>query len=213
MKIAKIKMTAVALALTVSSTVTNAWDVVFDPTAVLNMVQQLAQMQQQYEVMKQQYESTTGNTGIGTSGINKVNDIVSGSWQDVVSNQKSGSFGTAQKTYDKVLTTIGQSGMKDLLSNDRYKRDYNTVKTGFAFSDASYNALNEHVANLTTLKNKINSTQSVKEAQDLANAIAIEQGYISSISAKLSAVQTNLQSNSASGNITSTQSFKSWLGN
>lgn len=136
-----------------------------------------------------------------------------GSWQDVVANQKTGSFGNAQKAYDKVLTTIGSDGMNQLLGNDQYKRNYNTVKTGFAFSDASYNALNEHVANLTTLKNKINSTRNIKEAQDLANAIAIEQGYINSIGAKLSAVQTNLASNNASSGVTSTQSFKSWFGN
>ena len=206
-----LKSTLVALSLATASTMSNAYDIVFDPTAVTNMVKQLAQMQQQYEIMKKQYESTTGNTGIGST--KDVKDVVSGSWQDVVNNQKSGSFGSAQKSYDKVLTTIGANGMKDLMSNDKYKRDYNTVKTGFAFSDASYNALNEHVANLTALKNKINSTQSVKEAQDLANAIAIEQGYINSIGAKLSAVQTNLASNNASSGVTSTQSFKSWFGN
>ena len=207
-----LKSTLIAISLATASTFSNAYvQVVFDPTAVANMVKQLAQMQQQYEVMRKQYESTTGNTGIGTT--KDVKDVVSGSWQDVVNNQKSGSFGSAQKSYDKVLTTIGADGMKDLMCNDKYKRDYNTVKTGFAFSDASYNALNEHVANLTDLKNKINSTQSVKEAQDLANAIAIEQGYINSIGAKLSAVQTNLESNSSSGKITSTQSYKSWFGN
>ena len=210
MKMNKIKMSAVAFALAFTANTANAWDVVFDPTAVANMVNQ---MQQQYEIMKKQYESTTGNTGIGTSGVKNVQDVVSGSWQDVVANQKTGSFGNAQKAYDKVLTTIGSDGMNQLLGNDQYKRNYNTVKTGFAFSDASYNALNEHVANLTTLKNKINSTRNIKEAQDLANAIAIEQGYINSIGAKLSAVQTNLASNNASSGVTSTQSFKSWFGN
>ncbi|MDD2817035.1 MAG: type IV secretion system protein [Thiotrichaceae bacterium] len=213
MKMNKIKISAVAFALAFTANTANAWDVVFDPTAVANMVKQLVQMQQQYEIMKKQYESTTGNTGIGTSGVKNVQDVVSGSWQDVVANQKTGSFGNAQKAYDKVLTTIGSDGMNQLLGNDQYKRNYNTVKTGFAFSDASYNALNEHVANLTTLKNKINSTRNIKEAQDLANAIAIEQGYINSIGAKLSAVQTNLASNNASSGVTSTQSFKSWFGN
>ncbi|KQQ65462.1 type IV secretion system protein [Acinetobacter sp. Leaf130] len=211
MKMNKIKVSAIALALAFTTNQANAWDVVFDPTAVANMVKQLVQMQQQYEIMKKQYESTTGSYGIGSS--TKSVDVVSGSWQDVVANQKTGSFGTAQKTYDKVLTTIGTQGMNELLSNDSYKRNYNTVKTGFAFSDASYNALNEHIANLSSLKNKINSTRNIKEAQDLANAIAIEQGYINSIGAKLSAVQTNLASNSASSGVTSTQSFKTWFGN
>lgn len=68
-------MSAVAFALAFTNTA-NAWDVVFDPAAVANMVKQLVQMQQQYEIMKKQYESTTGNTGIGTSGVKNVQDVV-----------------------------------------------------------------------------------------------------------------------------------------
>lgn len=88
MKMNKIKMSGLALALAFTANTANAWDVVFDPTAVANMVKQLVQMQQQYEIMKKQYESTTGNSGIGTSGVKNVQDVVSGSWQDVVANQK-----------------------------------------------------------------------------------------------------------------------------
>ena len=69
MKMTKTKMAAVAFAMMFTTNSANAWDVVFDPTAVANMVKQLAQMQQQYAIMKKQYESTTGNSGIGTSGV------------------------------------------------------------------------------------------------------------------------------------------------
>lgn len=185
--------------------------VVYDPTAVSNLVKQLSQMKQQYEVLKKQYSAVTGNSGIGTTGVKGINDIVSGSWQDIVANQKAGAFGSAQKAYDKVLTTIGSQGMNELMSNDQYKRNFDTVKASFAFSDVAYSALNEHLANLKTLQSKVGSTQSLKDSQDLANAISIEQSYISSITGKLSAVQTNLASNSASRNVTSTQSYKSWF--
>ncbi|MDO5073139.1 MAG: type IV secretion system protein, partial [Neisseria animaloris] len=40
-----------------------AWDVVFDPTAVMQAVQQLAQLKAQYEQLKQQYQAVTGNGG------------------------------------------------------------------------------------------------------------------------------------------------------
>ena len=60
MKMSKTKITAVAFALLFTANPAKAWDVVFDPTAVANMVKQLAQMKQQYEIMKKQYESTTG---------------------------------------------------------------------------------------------------------------------------------------------------------
>ena len=55
MKMNKIKMSAVAFALAFTANTANAWDVVFDPTAVANMVKQLVQMQQKYEIMKKQY--------------------------------------------------------------------------------------------------------------------------------------------------------------
>ena len=72
-----LKSTLIAISLATASTFSNAYvQVVFDPTAVANMVKQLAQMQQQYEVMRKQYESTTGNTGIGTT--KDVKDVVSG---------------------------------------------------------------------------------------------------------------------------------------
>ena len=51
----KIKIAFTALALSFSASNASAWDVVFDPTAVANMVKQLVQMQQQYEIMKKQY--------------------------------------------------------------------------------------------------------------------------------------------------------------
>lgn len=136
--------------------------VVYDPTAVSNLVKQLSQMKQQYEVLKKQYSAVTGNSGIGTTGVKGINDIVSGSWQDIVANQKAGAFGSAQKAYDKVLTTIGSQGMNELMSNDQYKRNFDTVKASFAFSDVAYSALNEHLANLKTLQSKVGSTQASK---------------------------------------------------
>ena len=81
-----------------------------------------------------------------------------------------------------------------------------------AFSEVSYDALEVHLKNLDQLKNRLNETKTIKEAQDLANAIAIEQAEISAITARLNAVQTNLASDSGSKGITSNQAYNGWLG-
>lgn len=185
-------------------------DVVFDPAAVAQMFQQYEQMRQQYVTLKQQYEAVTGTTDY-LKNLKKT-DIVSGSWQDVVQNQ-SGALGNYQKVYDNLLTVLDGKQLNSLMDSSQFKHTYENVRMGFSFSEASYNALNEHIDNLNQLKAKINTTQTIKEAQDLANAIAIEQGLVSTITARLSAVQTNLASDSGGQTITSGQTFSSWLGN
>ena len=186
-----------------------AWDVVFDPTALTQAVQQLAAMKQQYDELKKQYKAVTGNTNYST-GLKKP-EIVAGTWQDVVQNQ-GGAFGDKQKVYDKMLTVMGGKELDKLMDGQQYKQSYETVRMGMVFSDASYGALEEHIKNLNTLRDKLNTTKTVKEAQDLANAIAIENAMIQTITAKLSAVQTNLAADSGKGKLTSSQGFNAWIG-
>lgn len=187
-------------------------DVVFDPAAVGQMVQQYQQLQQQYAALKQQYKALTGTTNY-TKNLPKT-EIVSGSWQDVVSNQGSnGALKNAQQVYDKLLTVMGGKQLDSLMDSAQFKQSYETVRMGMAFSEVSYNALDVHLKRLDQLKNEINNTKTIKEAQDLANAIAIEQAEISTITARLSAVQTNLASDTGSKGITSNQAYNGWLGN
>ena len=210
------KLVAVAI---VSMMITRpAWaifgvgDVVFDPAAVGQMVQQYQQLQQQYQQLKQQYEAVTGTTNY-LQGLKK-SDIVSGSWQDVVSSQgKGGTWNNAKAVYDKLLTVMNGKQLDSLMDSQQFKHNYQSVRMGMAFSEASYNALEVHIQNRDNLKSKINTTQTIKEAQDLANAIAIEQAQISTITARLSAVQTNLASDTGSKGVTSNQSYSGWLGN
>lgn len=187
-------------------------DVVFDPAAVGQMLQQYQQLQQQYTALKKQYEAVTGTTDY-LSGLKKT-EIVSGSWQDVVSSQgSSGALKNAQQVYDKLLTVMEGKQLNSLMDSRQFKQNYENVRMGMAFSEVSYNALEVHLKNLENLKAKINTTQTIKEAQDLANAIAVEQAEISTITARLSAVQTNLASDSGSKGITSNQVYSGWLGN
>ena len=184
-------------------------DVVFDPAAVAQAIQQVQTMRQQYEEAKRQYEAMTGNTNY-SNGL-KQPEIVSGSWQDVVRNQ-GGAFGSKQQLYDKMLSVMDGKDLARLMNNTQFKQSYENVRMGMAFSDASYGALEEHIENLNKLREQLNSTKSIKEAQDLANAIAIENAMIQTITARLSAVQTNLIADSGKDDIVSSQGYNAWLG-
>lgn len=187
-----------------------AWGIVFDPTAVAQAIQMVAQLQQQYEQLKNQTEAMSGSYNVG-SGLNKVNDILPGSWQDVVSTQK-GAFGTKQETYDKLMKVVSDQALTDMMSNNKtFKDNYNNVRMGMAVSNASYEALNEHIKNLNILSAKINSTKNIKEAQDLANQIAIEQGFITAINARLGAIQSNMTASMSNGSVSSAQKLNGWL--
>ena len=187
-----------------------AWGVVFDPTAVAQAIQMVAQLQQQYEQLKNQTQAMSGSYNVG-SGLTNVKDIVPGSWQDVVSTQK-GAFGTKQETYDKLMKVISDQALNDMMTNNKtFKDNYNNVRMGMAVSNASYEALNEHIKNLNILSAKINSTRNIKEAQDLANQIAIEQGLISAINARLGAIQSNMTASVSNGSVSSAQKMNAWL--
>ena len=115
-----------------------------------------------------------------------------------------------QATYDKLMQVIPRAEMDKLMQNGQFANNYNTVRMGMAVSDASYEALNEHIHNLQVLSAKINTTRNIKEAQDLGNQIAIEQTYISAINARLGAVQTSLSSTASNDGVSSTQKINAW---
>ena len=98
------------------------------------------------------------------------------------------------------------------MDSSQFKASYENIRMGFAFSDASYDALNEHMENLEKLRSQLNSTTTIKEAQDLANAIALENAQIQVITAKLGAVQNNLSATSGSKSVTNAQSYNAWMG-
>ena len=108
------------------------------------------------------------------------------------------------------MQVLAKAEMDKLMQNGQFANNYNTVRMGMAVSDASYEALNEHIHNLQILSGKINTTRNIKEAQDLGNQIAIEQTYISAINARLGAVQTSLSSTASNDGVSSAQKINAW---
>lgn len=172
----------------------------FDAATIVQLQQHLKQLQEQYATLKNQYSAITGSYGRGQIGLSDaVNSasVVPGSWQEVVAQQKSGGFATKQASYEKLINTLPQ----DLFANPQaqhtttYKMSTDSVRAALAGGDALYSEVQTHLKNLTQMGQLVDSTANIKDAQDLQNRIATENGMLHSAIAKLNAMNMNLQAN------------------
>lgn len=172
----------------------------FDAATVLQLQQQFKQLQEQYTTLKDQYAAVTGSYGRGQTGLSDaVNSasVVPGSWQEVVAQQKNGAFATKQASYEKLINTLPQ----DLFANPQaqnattYKMSTDSVRAALAGGDSLYSQVQTHLNNLARISQLVDSTVNIKDAQDLQNRIATENGMLQSAIAKLNAMNMNLQAN------------------
>lgn len=171
------------------------------------LAQELQQLQQQYETLKQQYETQQniqgnleGTYGRGAIGLNESIDassVVPGSWQEVVSQQSSGAYGSKQSYYESLINTLPQK-LFDNPDGQRakdYQLSSNSVRAAMSGGDALYSEVQVHLNNLATLSAQVDTTTNAKDAADLQNRIAAENGMLTSAQSKLSALNMNLQAN------------------
>lgn len=172
----------------------------FDAATILQLQQHLRQLQEQYATLQNQYAAITGSYGRGQVGLNDaVNSasVVPGSWQEVVAQQRNGRFAAKQATYEQLINTLPQ----DLFANPQaqhattYKMSTDSVRAALAGGDALYSEVQTHLKNLTQMAQLVDSTANTKDAQDLQNRIATENGMLHSAIAKLNAMNMNLQAN------------------
>jgi type IV secretion system protein VirB5 len=163
--------------------------------------QQIAEMKRQYDQLKQQYDAVTGSYGRGQIGLAdsiKATSVVPGSWQEVVALQSKGAYGTKQDQYEQLIKTMPQ----ELFQNPQgqtastYKLSTDSVRAAMSGGDALYAQVQTHLNNLAKLSQQVDSTSNVKDAQDLQNRIAAENGMLQSAMGKLNAMNLNLQANS-----------------
>lgn len=173
------------------------------------LAQNLATLQQQYQTLKDQYETQgeilknlQGTYGRGSIGLDdSINSasVVPGSWQEVVSRQNSGAYGSKQSYYEELVNTLPQ----ELFANPEGNRarDYqlssDSVVAALSAGDALYSEVQVHLNNLATLGSQVDTTTNAKDAADLQNRIATENGMLSSAQSKLQALNMNLQANLA----------------
>ena len=161
---------------------------------------QLAQMKQQYDQMRAQYAAVTGSYGRGQIGLQdslNASSVVPGSWQEVVALQAKGAYASKQGAYEQMLRTMPQELFRDSQgqSATTYKLSTDSVRAALSGGDALYSQVQTHLNNLARMNSQVDSTQNVKDAQDLQNRIAIENGMLQSALGKLSVMNTNLQAN------------------
>ncbi|KIJ00011.1 MULTISPECIES: type IV secretion system protein [Xanthomonas] len=172
----------------------------FDMATVLQLQQQFQQLQEQYKTLKDQYAAVTGSYGRGQMGLSdsiSSASVVPGSWQEVVAQQQSGAFGSKQAAYEKLINTMPQ----DLFANPQaqnattYKMSTDAVRAALAGGDSLYAEVQTHLNNLARMSQQVDTTVNIKDAQDLQNRIAGENGMMQSAMAKLNAMNMNLQAN------------------
>lgn len=171
-----------------------------DLEAIFQLKKQFDQMQKQYETLKQQYSAVTGSYGRGQIGLGQSIDaasVVPGSWQEVVAQQQRGAFGSRQSFYEKLINTMPQDlfAKPNAQNATTYKMSTDSVRAALAGGDVLYSEVQTHLNNLAVMSRQIDTTANIKDAQDLQNRIASENGMLQSAMAKLNAMNMNLQAN------------------
>ena len=207
---ARMKKLGLATAITLTlGGAANAGVPTFDYANAAAMAQELLQLQEQFKVLKQQYETQTnimnnmrGSYGRGSIGLNdSINSasVVPGSWQEVVSRQNSSAYGSKQSHYEELVNTLPQELFANPDSNRArgYQLSSNSVVAAMSAGEALYSEVQVHLNNLTTMSMQVDNTTNAKDAADLQNRIATENGMLTSAQSKLQALNMNLQANLA----------------
>jgi type IV secretion system protein VirB5 len=178
-----------------------------DVPATLNQIQtmakwadQLVAMRNQFDKLNQQYEAMTGHYGRGVMGLaESINSssVVPGSWQEVVAQQKGGGFGAIQKNIEDLIKTMPQDLFQNPKGQDaaNYKLSTDAVRAALSGGQALYAQVQTNLNNLATMARQIDLTGNAKDAADLQNRIAAENGLLQSAMAKLNVMNMNLQAN------------------
>ncbi|MFM0132580.1 TrbJ/VirB5 family protein [Paraburkholderia sediminicola] len=164
----------------------------------IQLEQQLLAMGKQLDQLKQQYGAVTGGYGRGAQGLTDAIDassIVPGSWQDVVSQQKSGIYGSRQATYEKLMNTMSPDDFADKGAGANYKMSTDSVRSALAGGESLYDEAQTHLQNFQNLSQQVDTTQNVKDAADLQNRMSAELGMAQSAQTKLQAINANLTAN------------------
>jgi len=195
---------------------------VIDVSAISQLVTQTAQyaqnlerMAEQIVLLKQQVQSLTGHYGMGSLG-GPVNGWGSSSWGDIVGMVNTGvNPGDAaqvqayKQARAQVVTQFPALDPSLETPNPRmnavYSANYQAAVTGMSGGEAAFNGLTTQLAELQTLKDKIELTTTVKAAIDLNTAVAVKNAQINAEILRAGAMQLYLQGNTQNS-ITSGQS-------
>lgn len=172
----------------------------FDASNLMQLQEQMKQLQRQYELLRQQHASLTGNYGRGQIGLTDAISAASaipGTWQEVVALQAKGAYAQAQTNAERQLATLPLAAFRDPKGSTavQYGRSSDAVRSALAGGDVLYAQVQTHLNNLTQMSYQVDRTANVKDAQDLQNRIATENGMLQTALVKVNALNMNLQAN------------------
>jgi type IV secretion system protein VirB5 len=159
------------------------------------LAQQLKTMGDQLEQLKQQAAAVVGSYGRGAQGLTSAinsSAVVPGSWQDVVAQQKSGTYANLQSTYGQVMNALSPDAFTNSSQGANYKLNTDATLAGLSVSEALYNESQTHLLNFQTLAQQVDTTQNVKDAADLQNRMTAELGMAQSAQTRLQALTARL---------------------
>lgn len=183
---------------------------VIDTAAITQMFQQYIQMTQQLETMvqqvallKQQLTSVTGHYGMGAIGA-PVNGWGASGWSDIANMVGQGvNPGDAAQVQAYKQAQAGYVAQNPALavdlqtSNPRmnitYRQSYSDAVTGTALGEGTFNHVNAYLADIETLKGRIDQTENLKAAMDLNTAVAIRVAQLNGEILRIQAAQLRLQ--------------------
>ncbi|MCC8976693.1 P-type DNA transfer protein VirB5 [Bradyrhizobium brasilense] len=191
-----IESAAIALAVVLAvSTPTLAFDIVYDPTQAFNMGQQLQQSLQQIEQLKQQLDtaqkqlSQLSDLHKSLNQITSIGDLAS-SLKDPSITQylppefkqysgplngllKDNANGFAQKYDHYTSTAPGENFYQEELQRQKQE-----TYTDMSVGQAVYDTASKRIQDLETLRDKVKTASTPKEAMDLQARIAAEQALL-----------------------------------
>ncbi len=161
------------------------------------MVEQVRQMKAQVDQLRSQYEAITGSYGVGAILQNEAlaaQNIVPGSWHDIVKLQQAGAYKAKMDYYEGLMKAVDPTLLETgkSRSTGAYKLSYDNTRAAFAVTDATYDAVDVHRRNIEQLIRRIDATRNIKEATDLNSRLISENGMLQIAIARLAAVQGNL---------------------
>ena len=164
----------------------------------LQMVEQVRQLKAQFEQLKRQYEAVTGSYGVGAilqEVTAAAQAVVPGSWQEIVKLQQAGKYKNKLDYYEAIMRSVDAVILDQQRGRggDAYKLTYENTRAAFAVTDATYDSIDIHRRNIEQLMRRIDVSQNIKEATDLGNRLIAENAMLQIATARLSAVQNNLQ--------------------
>lgn len=174
----------------------------FDLAAVSELSKQLFQMQQQYYLLQRIQKTQTGHYGQGKIGLDaalRSSYVVPGSWQDVVGKQRRGVYGAMKTKYANTMDPLKGKKFRDAdgMAAKTYQSGTDAVFSAMAGGEAIFEEVAVHLKNMRKFARRVDTTVNSKDAQDLQNRIAAENGMLQTAMAKATVLATHVQAHIA----------------